>query len=115
MCDPCSLQRMPLPSVGITVSVRVCDRCYNDQSGSRALGGQTGKSFLASSFIEVQVEGEGEAKGVLVGDAERNFRPDPPGNKTTDGSDERPERQRDRRSLVVDELASRIHSTVTCT
>lgn len=113
MCDPCSLQRMPLPSVGITVSVRVCDRCYNDQSG--AVAGQTGKSFLASSFIEVQGESEGEANGVLVGDTERNFRPDLPGGKTTDGSEERPERQRDRRSLVVDELASRIHSTVTCT
>jgi hypothetical protein len=111
VCDPCSQQRVPLPSVGITVSVRVCDRCYNDQSGS--LIGQN--TFLASSFIQVQGEGVGEASGILVGVTEENFRPDPPGDKITGGSEERPERQRDRRSLVVDELASRIHSTVTCT
>jgi hypothetical protein len=93
--------------------MRVCDRCYNDQSGS--LIREKGNSFLASSFIEVQGEGGGESSGILVGVTEENFRPDPPGDKTADGSDERPERQRDRRSLVVDELASRIHSTVTCT
>jgi hypothetical protein len=74
-----------------------------------------GNSFLASSFIEVQEESGGEASGILVGVAKENFRPDSPCDKTTDGSEERPERQRDRRSLVVDELASRIHSTVTCT
>ena len=29
MCEPCSKNKVPIPSIGITQSVRVCDRCYN--------------------------------------------------------------------------------------
>ena len=29
VCDPCSKKKIPIPSIGITVPVRVCDRCYN--------------------------------------------------------------------------------------
>jgi hypothetical protein len=29
VCEPCSKNRVPIPSIGITQSVRVCDRCYN--------------------------------------------------------------------------------------
>eukprot|EP00804_Cyclotella_cryptica_P019976 CCRYP_007888-RA/>CCRYP_007888-RA protein AED:0.10 eAED:0.10 QI:1726/0.75/0.77/1/0.87/0.77/9/2621/956 len=29
VCDPCSKNKVPIPSIGITQSVRVCDRCYN--------------------------------------------------------------------------------------
>ena len=41
VCAPCSKNRVPIPLIGITQSVRVCDRCYNgwgslynDQSNS---------------------------------------------------------------------------------
>ena len=104
VCDPCARRRMPLPSVGITVSVRVCDRCYNDQSG--ALTGRTGTG-LASSYI-------GEVEAVISGSGldERQTVENVP--EKMGGSEEQPERQRERRSAVVDELASRIHSTVSC-
>ena len=29
VCNPCSKNKIPIPSIGITQSVRVCDRCYN--------------------------------------------------------------------------------------
>merc|ERR1712207_110760 len=29
VCEQCSLNRMPLPSIGLALSSRVCDRCYN--------------------------------------------------------------------------------------
>lgn len=29
VCDPCSKKRIPIPAIGITTPVRVCDRCYN--------------------------------------------------------------------------------------
>lgn len=29
VCDPCSKKRVPIPAIGITAPVRVCDRCYN--------------------------------------------------------------------------------------
>ena len=29
VCDPCSKKRVPIPNIGITAPVRVCDRCYN--------------------------------------------------------------------------------------
>lgn len=100
VCNPCARRRIPLPSIGITVSVRVCDRCYNDQSGT--LTGR-GPSSLASSFID-----EGDA---TFNSPELTKTGRPKAEKDGDGADQ-PERQRDRRSLVVDELASRIHSTV---
>jgi hypothetical protein len=28
VCDPCSKNKVPIPSIGINQSVRVCDRCY---------------------------------------------------------------------------------------
>lgn len=29
VCDPCSKKRVPIPQIGITASVRVCDACFN--------------------------------------------------------------------------------------
>jgi len=103
VCDPCAQRRMPLPSIGITVSVRVCDRCYNDQSG--ALVGRKGNA-LASSFLEERSVAESDARTTRSASLLKT--PDQDG-------EEQPERQRERRSVVVDELASRIHSTVSCT
>eukprot|EP00547_Thalassionema_nitzschioides_P008274 CAMPEP_0194226710 /NCGR_PEP_ID=MMETSP0156-20130528/42393_1 /TAXON_ID=33649 /ORGANISM="Thalassionema nitzschioides, Strain L26-B" /LENGTH=1124 /DNA_ID=CAMNT_0038959155 /DNA_START=54 /DNA_END=3424 /DNA_ORIENTATION=- len=44
-CDPCSRNRIPLPSLGLTVHVRVCDRCYH------GMGGEVSEN-LRSSFME---------------------------------------------------------------
>ena len=79
VCNPCSSHRIPLPSIGLTVPVRVCDRCYNDIGGVLT----------------------GEHEGAIddAGAPERIRR----------------QRQRARRSLVVDELAERIQATVAVT
>lgn len=91
VCNPCSKTRVPLPSIGITVPVRVCDRCYNDYAGVLA-GDSVGG--LTSSYME-----DGSSQKVQSG--------------VSNGSSQ-PERRRERRSHVVDELASRIQSTVSC-
>ena len=67
VCEPCSTNRVPIPSVGITVPVRVCDRCYHD--------------------IPCRVSSPSDTVNVVSGQRVR---------------------QRDRRSAVVDELASRV-------
>jgi hypothetical protein len=78
---------VPIPSIGLTVSTRVCDRCYNTNS----LG-------LTSSFTADANQTSGI--GSLVVDS----------SVTSGKVEEKPERERERRSAVVDELASRIHS-----
>lgn len=86
VCNPCSENRIPLPSVGLQVPVRVCDRCYNDIGGVL-----TQPSPMTNSILDE------------CGHDERK--------KSVD----RPERQRERRSLVVDDLAARIQkSALTC-
>jgi FYVE zinc finger len=67
VCDPCSTNRVPIPSIGITVTVRVCDRCYHD--------------------IPCRVSAPSHSVNVVSGQRVR---------------------RRDRRSAVVDELASRV-------
>jgi hypothetical protein len=74
VCDPCSCNRIPLPSIGITVNVRVCDRCYHDISGASAAA----KHASISDAVPVSM-----VEGQRV-------------------------RQRERRSPVVDDLASRV-------
>lgn len=93
VCDPCSKNRIPLPSVGITIPNRVCDRCYNDIGGIL-----TGSGMTCSFLVEESVLDE----PIIMKQSIKK------------GEDCQPERQRERRSLVVDDLASRIHSTVTC-
>jgi len=80
VCNPCSTNRIPIPAIGLTIPVRVCDRCYNNIGGVRPNMQQAHRDSWTMRKGETQ-----------------------------------PERQRERRSFVVDELASRIHSTVTCT
>ena len=85
VCNPCAMNRIPLSSIGLTVPVRVCDRCYND------LGGVfSGGSPRADKFGE-----------------ENRRSSDDTSNPTTNNF-VKPERQRDRRSKVVDDLARRI-------
>ena len=86
VCDPCSTQRIPIPPIGVTVPVRVCDRCYNDIGGMSTTPEAMTDSFLSSSVV---VDKARDASNL-------------------DGT--KPERQRERRSAVVDELASRVHS-----
>ena len=93
VCDPCSKNRIPLPSIGITIPTRVCDRCYHDIGCIL-----TGSGMTSSFLVEERVSDE-----PFVMKQSKNK-----------GADGQPERQRERRSLVVDDLASRIHSTVTC-
>ena len=86
VCDPCAKNRIPLPSLGLFVPVRVCDRCYND------LGGVfTGALPMTNSLSEEN----------------RRLSDGPSGSQGPNNMD-RPERQRDRRSVVVDDLARRI-------
>lgn len=46
VCDPCSRNRIPIPSIGISLSARVCDRCYHD------MGGAMTSSFVSSNGEE---------------------------------------------------------------
>jgi hypothetical protein len=107
VCDPCAKNRVPIPSIGITVPVRVCDRCYND------LGGHSvASSSMTSSFLAVDED-------------MHPFRDSSPGRQACDPmmtteremkeAEERPERKREKRSLVVDDLASRIRSSALTT
>jgi len=50
VCGPCSKNRVPLPTVGITALVRVCDRCYNDRGAILSDG--SGRHGLMRSFME---------------------------------------------------------------
>lgn len=85
-CDPCSKNRNPLPAVGLMVPVRVCDRCYND------IGGVAVPSPVETKSVPNECDsaiGEFSQKESSI-----------------------QKHRRERRSLVVDDLASRIHSTV---
>merc|ERR1711935_455990 len=46
ICDPCSKNRVPISSIGLTIPVRVCDRCYND-----IMGGVSATSTSMSSCV----------------------------------------------------------------
>lgn len=84
VCAPCSTNRIPLPSIGLTSPTRVCDRCYNDINGVL-----TGLSTeMTDSFSGTADDQE----------------------TTKDAVQEKPERKRERRSAVVDEFASRLHA-----
>uniref|UniRef100_A0A7S2XR53 sn-1-specific diacylglycerol lipase n=1 Tax=Attheya septentrionalis TaxID=420275 RepID=A0A7S2XR53_9STRA len=119
VCDPCSKNRLPLPSLGITVPVRVCDRCYNDIGG--ALTGDNGnglaRSFIANAdagdgnveFTQTTVEANEPVKDRAISDIDRASKID---EVKAHVRKSRPQRQRQRRSIVVDELASRIHPSV---
>eukprot|EP00538_Stauroneis_constricta_P012579 CAMPEP_0119560048 /NCGR_PEP_ID=MMETSP1352-20130426/13861_1 /TAXON_ID=265584 /ORGANISM="Stauroneis constricta, Strain CCMP1120" /LENGTH=1432 /DNA_ID=CAMNT_0007607917 /DNA_START=66 /DNA_END=4364 /DNA_ORIENTATION=+ len=99
VCDPCSKNRVPMPSIGITAMVRVCDRCYNDINGTNSSRGST------RTLVNVEDD---------VGLSDSMISPEEQHAAETSGSPDtspRPERKRDKRSLVVDELASRIRSS----
>lgn len=101
VCDPCAKHRLPIPSIGITVPVRVCDRCYNDMGGL-----STASSSMQSSLMVVEEEEEDRQVDDATASEVDVCVPAIGGAGVTNVS--KPERQRERRSVVVDDLASRI-------
>ncbi len=99
VCDPCARNRIPIPSIGLTVPVRVCDRCYNDMGGYSIASSSMTSSFLAIDEDENHSRDDGSSPG-RVGGPDNEMKPE-----------ERPERKREKRSLIVDELASRMRSS----
>ncbi|KAL7539657.1 hypothetical protein ACHAXR_009474 [Thalassiosira sp. AJA248-18] len=86
VCDPCSKKRVPIPAIGITAPVRVCDRCYNGW----------GALYADLDFVEKSAKSEAGA----LAETEPSKR----------NSIEKRSAVNSRRSVVVDELASRIPS-----
>jgi FYVE zinc finger len=82
VCDPCSLNRNPVPSIGLTAAVRVCDRCYNDSDGI----------YVAAN--------NSQSRATHMEASESEHAPA-----------EKPVRQRQKRSVVVDELAKRVKAS----
>lgn len=97
VCDPCAKNRVPIPSIGVTVPVRVCDRCYNNIRG----GVSAASSSMTSSFMAVD-EDERTLSDSSPGRA---------GSESTDEIKERPERRRTKRSLVLDDLVCQMRSS----
>lgn len=96
VCDPCSKNRIPIPSIGLTVAVRVCDMCYNDIGGATAdFSAIDSDAKVPTGFINPSIAAQSYEADARM--------------------ERQPERQRPRRSSIVDELVSRIHSTVAVT
>ncbi|EED92729.1 hypothetical protein THAPSDRAFT_262068, partial [Thalassiosira pseudonana CCMP1335] len=83
VCDPCSKKRVPIPAIGLTCPVRVCDRCYN--GWGTLFGGGTSDDKVNKA-------------GVL--------------SQSNEVVSKKKSSTQSRRSQVVDELASRIPSAV---
>jgi hypothetical protein len=97
VCDPCAKNRVPIPSIGLTVPVRTCDRCYNNiMGGVSAASSVTTGSFSGVDDLSDSIQGRD--KGV-----------DQRG--TVDENEKRPERRRQKRSVVVDDLVSQMRSS----
>lgn len=102
VCDPCAKNRSPIPTIGLVVPVRVCDRCYNDMGGHSVASSSLTSSFLAIDEDEQRSRDDFSSPGRLsTGNDSRS-------NEAK--TDDRPERRREKRSLVVDELATRMCS-----
>jgi hypothetical protein len=79
VCDPCSTNRVSIPSIGIIVPSRVCDRCYNG-----------GELSLVDSTKHI---------GCVADDKKATAQ---------SRVDEKPERTLPRRIKVVDDLARQV-------
>jgi len=93
ICDPCSKNRVSIPSIGLAVPVRVCDRCYNDIMG----GVSATSSSMSSCFLTAK-------KDNRVGSSYSSTVPHEEEKK-------KPERTRQKRSAIVDDLVSRMRSS----
>ena len=104
VCDPCAKQRIPIPSIGLSVPVRVCDRCYNDMGSLSVASSSATNSFLAVD--EVEQSSTGPLQSGAGQDGKYDLQ-----------NEDRPERKRPggKRSVVVDDLASQIRSSALTT
>jgi FYVE zinc finger len=82
VCHPCSNNLAPLPSIGLTVSVRVCDRCHYNSLDANS-------SMISFSKQDVGIE-------------HRTF------DNAKDDGGKKPIRYRVKLSAIVDDLASRL-------
>ncbi|KAG7346309.1 FYVE zinc finger domain containing protein [Nitzschia inconspicua] len=99
VCDPCSKNRVPIPSIGLTVPVRTCDRCYNDIMG----GVSAASSVMTSSYMGPE-EGSATSSDSTPSRSAQS-------DGYVDEYDRRPERTRERRSVIVDDLVSQMRSS----
>ena len=101
VCDPCSRNRLPLPEIGINLPSRVCDRCYNDMGRvDRKSEDPLSRSFHNDEGgISTNDVHHNDAMGSRIGQDQTN--------STGIASSSN---YRQRRSVVVDDLASRIPS-----
>eukprot|EP00529_Nitzschia_sp_RCC80_P000277 CAMPEP_0113443416 /NCGR_PEP_ID=MMETSP0014_2-20120614/2128_1 /TAXON_ID=2857 /ORGANISM="Nitzschia sp." /LENGTH=863 /DNA_ID=CAMNT_0000334373 /DNA_START=1 /DNA_END=2592 /DNA_ORIENTATION=- /assembly_acc=CAM_ASM_000159 len=97
VCDPCATNRVPILSIGLTVPVRVCDRCYNDIMG----GVSAASSSMTSSFFAVDEDDH------TLSDTSQGR----PGREVIDDESGRPERRRQKRNMVVDDLVAQMKSS----
>jgi len=118
VCEPCSRNRVPIPSIGITVPSRICDQCYND--GLTKVGE---KDYLTRSFIEGEYENEDKYTAVNESlyqrRADKNCAKHRQGTSTRNincGSLNMPKLNNSikKRNIVVDELAARFNSSSFC-
>lgn len=105
VCHPCSENRVPIPTIGLTASVRVCDRCYyNDLDETTTTTG--GLDTTGSSTIN--------AANTTTTTASTSFDHN---NSNTCSSGMYPDdnqkrvRQRAKQSILVDDLTSRVQSS----
>eukprot|EP00536_Pseudo-nitzschia_multiseries_P001681 jgi/Psemu1/181519/e_gw1.21.150.1 len=94
VCDPCSQNRAPIPSIGLAVPARICDRCYNDFMG----GVSAAPSSMTSSVFPADPKNQQTATNCSI-------------FGSPEAESHKPERTRQKRSVVVDELVSKIHSS----
>ena len=120
VCAPCSNNRFPLPSMGISSPVRVCDRCYNDMACViHSDGNDLTQSFICEDESKECDESLSSEEGEASSTNPRKLNDQTSSNNHsglasnadyTDESMVKKERfVRQRRSNVVDELASRLH------
>ena len=121
VCEPCSRNRSPIPSIGITVPSRVCDQCYND--GLTKIG-ET--DYLTRSFMEGEIESDKES--ATADEILPKWKAGTKSAKSTEGTFtervgcsslnqstlNKPIRGKSKRNVVVDELAARVNSSSFC-
>lgn len=100
VCDSCSRNRVPIPSVGITIPSRVCDQCYNDGLS------KMGESITLTRSFEESDKEDSETKNLEFSDRRYEKLNQSVVNKSI--------KAKSKRNNIVDELASRVNSSAFC-